>query len=118
MSKCIKCKERVAIYKKRQLCRKCYSKLLIGGRLPSFYKINSWSSRLLPVVNKYGYSIVHDLSLISDVSKNYTVSDLANKYECSRENARQIFFKVYGYSYTIIKSKKCLHRFHNHKTIY
>lgn len=61
------------------------------------------------LVKKYGQQILEDFDDLF-IRQFWNLSDLAKKYGFSRERARQIFKKLYGYGYRLVRTEKILQR--------
>lgn len=101
MSICSECGERRVLCVSRQLCGRCYQQKRKRGEL---YEIPI-DERL---VNKYGPSIIDDLERLK--TDPTTLTALGDKYGFTREYARQLFFRVFGYRYTGFRKAKAQRR--------
>ena len=64
---------------------------------------------LVRLKNRYGEDIIKDFNLVrTDI--NHTLSSISNKYNFSREYARQLYKNIYGLPYTIELKQKTIIR--------
>jgi hypothetical protein len=107
---CIACEKRPIYIKKRGLCRTCYAWAIRNNALSSFpidkerlpsKTVGNPGSTLV----KYGQEILKDYERLM-VDGQYTLDHIGRKYGFSRERARQIFEKIYGFKYTVAVNKK------------
>jgi hypothetical protein len=90
--------------KKRPLCKQCYTELHKEGLLNKFSLIPTISDKTVQerLIERYGASIIDDLKEIT----NGNLRMVGEKYGFTREYTRQIFEKVFGYKYTVVKMDK------------
>ena len=94
---CHHCKINEATAARRPLCRFCYIELHKNGELNKYPLMISGNS-INKLTKKYGDNIINDLKDIM----NSSLRELGDKYGFTRENARQIFKRVFNVDYTII----------------
>lgn len=91
---CQCCKTFEANSKKRPVCKVCYTTLHKLGRLDEYPLLPDLKLKER-LINKHGEQVIDDLQNISSMR-------MQNKYGFTREYARQIFEKVFGYKYTVL----------------
>ena len=102
-AKCLMCNEREATNLKRQICAHCYSDLYRYHQLPAITNEATLSFRKANLIAKHGEAIIDDLNHTANIDSDFTLSDLSAKYGFTREYARQIFFGINGFQFTVIK---------------
>lgn len=102
---CQYCEQNRIAMKRRPLCKECYQFLHKESKLDLFPLIDAPELFKQSLTNKYGKDIINEFDELIN-SENKGLVTIANKYGFSRERARQLFEKLYGFHYTIIKHKR------------
>jgi hypothetical protein len=95
---CQYCKTNPADSKRRPLCHTCYTEIHKQGLLDDYPLLPDLKFNA-KLKKKYGKSIFRNLEKLKN-EKGYTLQDLGTKYGFTREYARQIFGKYFGFPYT------------------
>ena len=119
---CGACGAKEVFIKKRDLCKNCYYDAYRDGLIVYNKHINceveSMDSFRQRLVQRYGQDVVNDLETVKNKDKS-NLRGIAAKYGFSREYARQIFKRLFGFSYTAcLKAKISERREKVIKTLY
>jgi hypothetical protein len=93
--KCKHCHKRPIQAQARGLCQKCERWLRYHGRIEEYPKIDLFRDRL---VKRYSEFIMVDI--VRCRRRAFSLSDIARKYEFSRERASQIYRKLFGVKFS------------------
>ena len=94
---CQHCNTNEATAVRRPLCHKCYSELRKQGLLGNYPLLETPNFKTY-LRAKYGKQIFTDLKQLQ-LDSNFTLQMMGNKYGFTREYARQIFGKYFGFPY-------------------
>lgn len=99
--KCMCCGLEDIKYVKRGLGKRCYYNLRAAGKLESFPNIK-------PRLPYRPHKIKDNDMFVSDMyelitNNNGTLEGIASKHNCSRQNVEQLFERIFGFKYTVIK---------------
>jgi len=101
---CLCCNEPKVDYIKRQLCHPCYVSLRRSGLLSEYPLM---ASRL--TLNKIPPEVIESYKLLMTDS-TITLEDMGKRHGYTRERARQVFEKIFGYRYTVVYKKRQITR--------
>jgi hypothetical protein len=105
---CKKCKTKEVVYLKWLLCNSCYMKLRRQGKL-GLAVVDTINGTKIRLIQKYGESFLADLQNVNN-KPYFNLKDIGDKYNLTRERIRQIYKKIYGHGFGIvkkIKTKEC-----------
>lgn len=106
---CHYCEIKPIEMKRRPLCKECYQFLHKENSLDQYPLIPRTSAFKSALVKKYGPGIIDDFDNVLSCEIKGLI-EIAKKYGFTREYARQVFEKIYGFHYTVIKNKKLSHK--------
>jgi len=101
---CHRCNKNEIQMRRRPLCKPCYKEARIAGELKN-YPLMDFISFKTRLIKRYGDDILNDFNSLFNLETT-TLSAIANKYNFSREYARQVFNKINGFKYTGLKNKR------------
>jgi len=94
---CFKCKEKEITDVARGLCNRCYVtsryKNLINGLPMRLTKNQKRRGTIIRTRDKYGIEFLKDINAV-DHKQFFNLSDIARKYNVSRERIRQLYTKI------------------------
>jgi hypothetical protein len=102
---CQYCEIKEIEMKRRPLCKECYQFLHKENCLSEYPLIDVRSSFIESLTDKYGENIIDEYAKIIQ-SEKQGLKSIADKYGFTKEYARQVFEKLYGFHYTVIKREK------------